>query len=159
MSNAATVYRKTDAGIEAIASRDAALAPKLRRLLILINGADSAGDLCRKLALPDSDLSVFEQLVALGFAEVSHDAALVSRTRGMHGAQEAPRFLKAKAYMLEVATSLLSDHSHAIVKSVHQADDEAALLACAEACRKLIAALSDRATADNFLAKVRSMLG
>lgn len=159
LPNAATVYRKTAAGTEAIANRNAALAPKLRRVLILINGADSAGDLCRKLALPDSDLLVFEQLVALGFAEVNEGRTLVSQARNMPVPQPAPRFLETKAYMLEVVISLLSDHSHPLVKSVDQADNEAALLTCADACRKLIVALSDRTTADNFAAKVRSMLG
>ncbi|HEY0939375.1 MAG TPA: hypothetical protein VGE08_04685 [Steroidobacter sp.] len=124
----------------------------------MINGFETAGSLLQKLAVPNFESTMFDQLVALGFVEAGHGKVMSSHAAALHDSLEPARFLKAKAYILDVTRSLLSDDSHPIVKSVKSAEDEAALVVCVDACRKLIVTLSDRATADNFAAKVRSIL-
>lgn len=64
---AGTVYRKTDAGREAIARRGAGLEPAARRLLILVNGSETTAAF-EALGLNDVRL-LLERLLALGLIE------------------------------------------------------------------------------------------
>lgn len=64
-----TIYRKTSAGTEAIATRPAGLAPRQRSLLILVDGHRDAGELA-KLAAPLGDpAELLQGLLALGYVE------------------------------------------------------------------------------------------
>ena len=63
------IYRKTPKGAEAIAQRDRALQPRLRSLLILVDGKRSAADLAQMA--PGGFDEAMDQLVQLGLVEAA----------------------------------------------------------------------------------------
>lgn len=72
---AATVYRKTEAGRDEVATRRAGLSPQLRRVLIMVNGAEGAAAMAA-LGLPD----LAQQLAALAEAGLIEPLPASSRS-------------------------------------------------------------------------------
>lgn len=64
------VLRKTEAGANAIKVRDRALSPKLRMLLILVDGHKSVGDLSQTMANANDLRAQLDELLGAGFVEV-----------------------------------------------------------------------------------------
>ena len=69
----ARVYRKTTKGTEAVANRDRGLQPRLRALLILVDGKRSVGELAQMT--PSGFEESIEQLAQLGLVEAVEGAA------------------------------------------------------------------------------------
>ena len=67
-----TTYRKTAKGSEAVATRDRALQPRLRSLLILVDGKRSVDELARMTPAGFEDS--LDQLVQLGLVEPAEGA-------------------------------------------------------------------------------------
>lgn len=64
-----TIYRKTAAGADAIATRHAALGPRQRSLLILVDGRRNAGELATLVAAGGDAGDLLQGLLAQGFIE------------------------------------------------------------------------------------------
>ena len=64
-----TVLRKTLAGAEAIKTRDRALIPKMRILLIMVDGSKTGAELLKSIASADDGLQLLNDLVLAGYAE------------------------------------------------------------------------------------------
>lgn len=64
-----TIYRKTSAGAEAIATRPPGLAPRQRSLLILVDGRRTAGELAKLAAHLGDPPELLHALLALGYVE------------------------------------------------------------------------------------------
>lgn len=64
-----TIFRKTNAGTEAIATRPAGLAPRQRSLLILVDGRRRAGELAGLAAHLGDPAELLQSLLALGYVE------------------------------------------------------------------------------------------
>lgn len=64
-----TVLRKTPAGTEAIKTRDRALTPKMRMLLIMVDGSKTGAELLKAIASADDALQLLNELVVGGYAE------------------------------------------------------------------------------------------
>ena len=62
-------FGKTSKGLEALSKRDAAMAPKLRSMLILVNGKRTAQELGELSATPGSSEVLLAQLLELGLIE------------------------------------------------------------------------------------------
>lgn len=75
------LYRKTAAGSDAIATRHAALVPRERSLLILVDGKRSAGELARLGAGAGDAADVLATLLAQGFIEAVPGQAAVAAAR------------------------------------------------------------------------------
>lgn len=67
---ASTVLRKTEAGINGIKQRDPLLTPKLRMLLIVVDGAKSVAELLKPLPNPEEARQMLAQLLDAGFASI-----------------------------------------------------------------------------------------
>lgn len=61
------VLRKTEAGVSAIKLRDRALTPKLRMLLITVNGVKTVAELSASMPTPDEALQLLGELLSAGF--------------------------------------------------------------------------------------------
>lgn len=66
-----TVYVKTDQGRDALTSRPAGLGPRLRSLLIMVDGKRSVGELDKMLGSDGAAAPLLEQLAAEGWIEGS----------------------------------------------------------------------------------------
>jgi hypothetical protein len=83
------VYRKTPKGTEAIATRQYGLGPKLRSMLILIDGTRGLEELARLSGMLENAGQLVEQLLADGFieqaavAQPSAQAAAVVSTKAL----------------------------------------------------------------------------
>lgn len=102
-----TVYEKTEAGTQEVAQRKVKMAPRLRMMLILVDGETAEGTLldeARKIGAPEDCLS---QLAAMGFVRpVAGDAA--TATAGVRPrVTPAQRFTAAKEFMTATASSTL----------------------------------------------------
>ncbi len=64
-----TVFVKTDQGRDALTSRPAGLGPRLRSLLIMVDGKRSVGELDRMLGSDGAAAPLLEQLAAEGWIE------------------------------------------------------------------------------------------
>ena len=69
MIDRSVVFRKSANGVEALATRDAALSPRLRQLLILVDGRRSVPDLCHLGASLGSPEQLLTELDDLGMIE------------------------------------------------------------------------------------------
>ena len=67
---ASTVLRKTEAGINGIKQRDSLLTPKLRMLLIVVDGAKSVAELLKPLPNPEEAGQMLTQLLGAGFVSI-----------------------------------------------------------------------------------------
>lgn len=66
-----TVFVKTDQGRDALTSRPAGLGPRLRSLLIMVDGKRSVGDLDKLLGSDGAAAPLLEQLATEGWIESS----------------------------------------------------------------------------------------
>jgi hypothetical protein len=73
-----TVFAKTDQGREALTSRPAGLGPRLRSLLIMVDGKRSVGDLDKLLGSEGAAAPLLDQLVEQGWIEGGAAAAPAS---------------------------------------------------------------------------------
>lgn len=64
-----TVFVKTDQGRDALTSRPAGLGPRLRSLLIMVDGKRSVGELDKMLGAEGAAAPLLEQLAAEGWIE------------------------------------------------------------------------------------------
>ncbi len=71
---ATSVLHKTEAGINAIKLRDRALTPKLRMLLIVVDGHKSVSELIKVLPQPDEARAQLGELLTAGFVEIVQKA-------------------------------------------------------------------------------------
>ncbi len=64
-----SVLRKSATGVDAIKLRDRALTPKLRMLLIMVDGAKSVAELIKSISNPEEARQLLGELVVAGYAE------------------------------------------------------------------------------------------
>ena len=82
-------YDKTNKGREEIASRAYHLSPKLRPLLVMIDGKHSGEELIRRLATIGLNATHLEELISAGFIErIRQD--VTSKAQGTSAKQEVP---------------------------------------------------------------------
>lgn len=84
-----TVFVKTDQGREALTSRPAGLGPRLRSLLIMVDGKRSVGDLDKLLGNDGAAEPLLEQLAAQGWVEGGAPTAPVASAAPVGAAQAA----------------------------------------------------------------------
>ncbi len=65
----ANVLRKTAAGVDAIKLRDRPLTPKMRMLLIMVDGAKTGAELLKSVPNADEARQLLAELVSGGYAE------------------------------------------------------------------------------------------
>lgn len=69
MLDTTAIYQKTDTGSQALAARDPALTPRLRSLLILVDGKRTCPELLQVAQALGDGQQLLAQLLALGFMQ------------------------------------------------------------------------------------------
>lgn len=103
------LYIKTAAGYEALRTRSAALAPRLRSILIMIDGVRRVHQLRAAAATIGAPADAIETLSALGFiaAAVQASAAAAEAAPADPAAAALERFRLAKKYMNDTVVDAL----------------------------------------------------
>ncbi|XZG70602.1 hypothetical protein ACTSKR_01740 [Chitinibacteraceae bacterium HSL-7] len=161
------IYRKTDAGAEEIRNSTHALPPKMRRLLILIDGKTPAGD----LPLPMEPKELIKQLTQLEWDGLIEKA-------GQGTVSSAPRAVSAPAPSPLPAGGVLDAKAVAKIRNIFIMSNQSQLYGAADGLIEQLANTTDRAVVDaaishwlaamqqrghdamaqTYLAQIRSML-
>lgn len=157
------VLAKTSKGTREIAERLFGLDLRLRRVLILVDGKASLGELLRRAAgIPDF-LPTLQTLIERGFVEpvdgrvasADVDATQPPAPDAAHPAgSHTPQ-----AEVIELARQLLGAHAEPVVARLASGGAATAELGMSvDACYKLIRLTIDERKADDFLRRARRIL-
>ena len=170
--NGATIYAKTASGHEALAHRTAALAQRVRSVLILVDGKTRAADLLNKCAFIPQCAEHLAWLEAQGLiAPVGAYPAAPppspvpvnvhpSATPPVARADEsAPRAIDLKPALIQLAQALLGAHGGSVVQRLTDAgDSHDALVLATDRCYKLIRLSIDENKAEQFRRSANALL-
>jgi hypothetical protein len=151
---------KTAKGVEELKSRTHGLAQKLRSLLIMVDGASTAGDLLARFGgIPDVDAGL-QALVDQGFVEVRGAAPVAAAAPP--AAATAPRASTAAAprtrqEAMSALTRMLHDaigpDADVLTGRLEKARTRAEFIAAVERCTDTLEALAGKARAQAFDAR------
>lgn len=102
-----TIYEKTPLGTQEVAQRKVKMAPRLRMMLILVDGETPEGTLleeARKIGAPEDCLA---QLTALGMIKAAAGEAASATSSVRPRVSPAQRFTAAKEFMTATASSTM----------------------------------------------------
>lgn len=157
------VLAKTSKGTREIAQRLFGLDLRLRRVLILVDGKASLGELLRRAAgIPDF-LETLKLLIERGFvAPVDDRAGSADCETTPPLAPDPVQSADARApqqQLIELARQLLGEHAGRVVARIESGGAGAAELGMSvDACYKLIRLTIDEKKADDFLRRARRIL-
>lgn len=152
------VLAKTDKGTREIAERLFGLDLRLRRVLILVDGKASLGELLRRAAgIPDF-VETLQTLLDRGFvapADGSGTTADADATRPL----APPAAADSQQQVIELARQLLGAHAERVVARLASGGPGTAELGMSvDACYKLIRLTIDEKKAEEFLRRARRIL-
>jgi hypothetical protein len=159
--SAADVYRKTERGQAEIASRKLKLSPRLRTMLILLDGTQPellVKEEGEKVGAPEDFL---EQLVEMGLVEKAGRAAMPGAAGEMQPApvaDEVERFRAAKDLMNVTIVDALGLKSFFFTMKLERAGTLADLRALADPYRQAIAKADGDAAAEVLARHLNEML-
>ena len=90
MPHTSAVYQKSAKGAQAIATRDHALPPKLRSMLILVDGKRGFDELAKLSTMLGDTAQLLTQLLEQGYIEPNHSAAAPAPAAPQAPIQPAP---------------------------------------------------------------------
>lgn len=159
---AGNVYRKTELGVSEIANRKMKLSPRLRTMLILIDGAQPeflVKEDGERLGAPGDFL---EQLTGLGLIElqgqVAPSAVKAEAEAAASSEDEFQRFRKAKDFMNVTIVDALGIKSFFFTLKLERAGTRADLRELAEAYRDAIAKAQGTGPAKVLAKRLEDML-
>jgi hypothetical protein len=162
--NGNVIYRKTEKGAEEMRSRKLDLPPKLRTMLILIDGTQALEHLQRlaeQLGAPKDFLAQLEQR---GLIEAAAAVAPAAQTPaaaaavGEAGGTDYEKFRAAHKFMIETVVNALGVRAFFITLKLDKCSNRADLSALLEDYAKAIAKGSGPEEAEVLTARVREML-
>jgi hypothetical protein len=167
----AAVLAKTAKGAEEIKSRAHGLAQKMRSLLIMVDGASTAGDILARFGgIPDVEAGL-EALVAQGFVELrgggapaapapAAPAPATTAARPPAAAPPAPPQTRREA--LSALTRVLHDaigpDADMLTVRLEKAKTRAEFVAAVERCNETLEALAGKARAQAFAARAAAFV-
>jgi hypothetical protein len=158
MPHASVIYQKSAKGSQAIATRDHALSPKLRSLLILVDGKRSFEDLV-KLSGPLGDTDqLLAQLHEQGYIEPAAQAAPaapVSAPAPLQGSGVVP-LAEAKRYIVRRLTDLLGPTADSFCMKIEAAKNAHDFMVVVKDAEILVRDMKGTQTASNFHQEVES---
>lgn len=155
------IYHKTPKGVEAVANRQSGLAPKLRSLLIMVDGKRSYADLAA-MALGDCE-QLLQQLSQEGFVEpvggaVPVGAAAAQAGPAMANTEPAPLVAatlpEAKRFTARLLTDLLGPSAEVLCMKIETAKNLADFVAAVKRAREIVRDVKGNSAAENFIAQV-----
>lgn len=162
--NANAIYRKTERGAEEMRTRKLELPPKLRTMLIMIDGTqalDHLQGLAERLGAPKDFLAQLEQR---GLIEAAAPAAPAAQTPAAAaavseaGGTDYERFRAAHKFMTDTVVNALGVRALFFTLKLERCSNRAELSALVEEYAKGIAKGSGPEEAEVLAARVREML-
>jgi len=162
--NANAIYRKTEKGAEEMRSRKLELPPKLRTMLILIDGTqalDHLQDVAERLGAPKDFLAQLEQRGLIEAAAAPAPAAqspAATAAVGEAGGTDYERFRAAHKFMNDTVVNALGVRAFLFTLKLEKCSNRAELSALVNEYAKAIAKGSGPEEAEVLAARVREML-
>ena len=141
----ASVLTKTPKGVEEIDTRKYKLEPRLRSILIMVNGKLTGGELAQKLAQLGDVPAMLEQLLLQGFVQGAGDSA--------------GRLKEAKAQLARAIYDLLGPMGDGIAMSIEKAATLEELRAYVESRRETLDLAANKSRVAAFWTKAGGLLG
>lgn len=162
MFNKQAIYHKTPKGAEAIANRQSGLGPRLRPLLIMVDGKRSFADLA---ALTGECETLLDQLVQDGMIEPVGGAAAAApgpaaNGSGAQGLATAPTPLvvvslpEAKRCATRMLVEMLGPTSEMLCIKIESARNLADFVTAVKRARELVRDVKGAAAAERFISEV-----
>lgn len=108
------MYQKTPKGSQAIATRDHALTPRMRQMLILVDGKRQAEELAKLSGTQAEAPQLLAQLQELGFIEGIASSAPTSAPAPLEPAKPAVTLKEAQRYAVRKLTDLMGPGAEAL---------------------------------------------
>ena len=161
--NPSAVYMKTPKGLEEIAKRTFRLAPRLRTLLILVDGRSSSAELAEKAASLGGIAPMLAELAAQGFITAAGAPVAASVAAATPGATQAPGGISrslddARRHAIDQILSYLGPGGDMLTERLEKAQTRDALIAECERCRQALRAMAGAQKADRFWEGVSARL-
>jgi len=158
------VYRKSAKGTEAIATRQHGLSPKLRSMLILIDGKRSFDELVRLSQMLGDTEALLGQLLDQGFIEPSASATPApAAARTGTPSQPVPlaaasglSLLQAQRYVVRRLTDLLGPNAEDLCLNIEAARNVRDFQAAVARAEGVILQYKSAHTAAEFVAEVQA---
>jgi hypothetical protein len=160
MLDESLVFHKTARGAEEIAGTARTLASKLRRALILVDGAKSVADLAPMFRQGEID-SILEELQAGGYVSLEGGgaAAFGQATEEAPTANGLHHFDEAKRAAMREVMDRLGPNGDTLAVKIERAASPAELRAVLAEAERVLAAFLGEGAARAFVQKVRRDLG
>jgi hypothetical protein len=126
MSITPAIYQKSAKGAQAIATRDHALPPKMRSMLILVDGKRSVDELAKLGGMLGDPLQLLAQLLEQGFIEAGAAAAPATSTPAPAPSRPTVPLAEAKRFAVRRLTDLLgptAEHMCLRIEATRNAQD------------------------------------
>ena len=155
------VLAKTAKGVEEIKSRAHGLAQKLRSLLIMVDGAATAGDLLARLGdIPDIEAGL-QALVNQGFAEIKETrgaAPGAPPTATASPATPPQTRRQALSSLTQMLHDALGPDADLVTGGIEAATARADFDAAAERCAEMLGALVGKVKAQAFRDRAKAFV-
>ncbi|MEO8021196.1 hypothetical protein [Polaromonas sp.] len=157
------IYHKTPKGVEAIANRQSGLAPKLRSLLIMIDGKRGYTELAAMSLVVGDCEQMLLQLAQDGFIEpvggaVPASTASAHAVSSMANTEPAPLMVvslpEAKRFTARLLTDLLGPSAEVLCMKIETAKNLAEFVAAVKRAREIVRDVKGNSGAENFIAQV-----
>jgi hypothetical protein len=161
MASPEAIYAKTPAGSEEVRSRKLKLAPKLRTMLILVDGHKAVGALRDEVSACGMPSDCIEQLESLGLVEpLGADAPASAQASPPAAFPDAfERFRAAQKFMNDSVVNALGVKAFFFTMKLERTATVDDLKEVLPAYQATIAKASGAAEADVLTRRVREMLG
>ncbi|WP_397533445.1 hypothetical protein [Roseateles sp.] len=144
------IPQKTAAAHAALAGDRQAVSPKLRMLLILVDGRKTLDQLCAIATGLGHDLQAFVELRRLGMLSWPEPAGAPDAAAG----DDTKRLVNAKFYALDLAARMLAGKDEALRQAARAVNDEQAFISWLQTCAQQIEQASSADRAKFFLERV-----
>jgi len=154
---AQAIYRKSDKGAEAIATRGHGVAGKLRMLLILVDGKKNVEELTRLAAGMGESAQLLQQLEAEGFIEALPGGAGATPAQG----QAVPAGVdlgKLKPLATRLLTELLGPQADDLSLRIEAAKDMPHFVDAVKRAYTVVRDVKGQAAAERFGAEVEAQM-
>lgn len=151
MAHTSVIYQKSAKGSQAIATRDHALAPKMRSLLILVDGKRSFEELVKLSGLAADADPLLSQLLDQGYIEASAQAASPVHTSAPAPLQPTGVPLaEAKRFAVRRLTDLLGPTADSFCMKIESAKNAHDFMVVVKDAEILVRDMKGAQMASNF---------
>lgn len=154
---AQAIYRKSEKGAEAIATRGYGVGGKLRMLLILVDGKKNVEELTRVAAGMGESAELLQQLLTEGLIELA-SAGVAAKPAAAQGGAVAPGadVSKAKALAVRLLVELLGPQADELTLRIEATKDAPQFIEVMKRAYIVVRDFKGKAAADTFGAAVEA---